>query len=63
MYIFCKKLAQMAVLHQAGAVRFYNFDNELCLTRSETLSQTSTSAGEGVDLTIDAFSIDRFGDF
>lgn len=53
----------MAVLHQAGAVRFYNFDNELCLTRSETLSQTSISAGERVDLTIDVFSIGGFGFF
>lgn len=53
----------MAVLNQAGAVRFCNFDNELCLTRSETLSHTSISAGEGVDLTLDAFSIDGFGFF
>lgn len=53
----------MALFHQAGAVRFYNFDNELGLTRSETLSHTSISAGEGVHLTIDAFSIDGFGFF
>lgn len=53
----------MAVFHQAGAVRFYNFDNELCLTRSETLSHTSISTSEGVDLTIDACSIDGFGVF
>lgn len=32
-------------------------------TRSETLSQTSISAGEGVDLTVDVFSIDGFGFF
>lgn len=57
----------MAVLYQVGAARIFHFDNELCSfyrlnkkTGSETLSHTSISACEGVDLIINAFSIDRY---
>lgn len=51
----------MAALHQAGADRFYNFDKDLELDLKPLVKQVSLQVG--VDLTIDAFSIDGFGFF